>query len=174
MDHHRGPASISLIVSVALAVVLLRRTAGAALDAAVAINGLFGIGIGAFFAWRTGEAKDFFLPGILYNAGYAVAMLLSIVVRWPLVGFVIGSVIGDPTAWRHDPAVVRLCAGHLAADAAVLVRVVVQLPLYLTAGTTVTAWASRRSRWAGRCRSRRSPPWLAAGRGRTPVRSAVA
>ena len=74
------------------------------------INSLIGIGIGAFFASRTGEAKDVFLPGILYNAGYAGAMLLSIVTRWPVVGFMIGSVTGDPTAWRSDPGIVKLCS----------------------------------------------------------------
>ena len=30
-----------------------------------AVNGLFGIAIGAFIAWRTGEARDFYLPGII-------------------------------------------------------------------------------------------------------------
>ena len=29
--------------------------------------------------------------------------------RWPLVGFMVGSVAGDPTEWHRDPQVVRLC-----------------------------------------------------------------
>ena len=45
------------------------------------LNALVGIGIGAFFAWRAarggGDADDqalaYFLPGLLYNTGYAVA-----------------------------------------------------------------------------------------------------
>ena len=81
------------------------------------LNSLVGIGIGAFFAWRSarggGDANEqalaYFLPGILYNGGYAVLMALSILVRWPLVGFMVGSVAGDPTAWHRDPQVVRLC-----------------------------------------------------------------
>ncbi len=32
---------------------------------------------------------------MIYNAGYAALMVLSIVVRWPLVGFMVGSVAGD-------------------------------------------------------------------------------
>jgi len=75
------------------------------------LNSLVGIGIAAFFALRSGKAQDAFLPGILYNAGYAVAMLISILTRWPVVGFMIGAVTThDPFAWRRDPAIVRLCA----------------------------------------------------------------
>lgn len=104
------------------------------------LNACFGIGLGALFAWRAGQgggdagdqALAYFLPGILYNAGYGVLMVLSIVLRWPLVGFIVGSVTGDPTAWRSDPAVVRLCSRltWLLALPCV-VRVVVQAPVYL-------------------------------------------
>jgi pimeloyl-ACP methyl ester carboxylesterase len=52
-----------------------------------AINGLFGIGLGAIIAWRTGEARDFYLPGILISYGYAAGMILSVLVRHPLVGW---------------------------------------------------------------------------------------
>ena len=81
------------------------------------LNSLVGIGIGAFFAWRSarggGDANEqalaYFLPGILYNGGYAALMALSNLVGWPVVGFMVGSVEGDPTAWHSDPQVVRLC-----------------------------------------------------------------
>ena len=33
----------------------------------------------------------------------------SCLIRWPLVGFMVGSVTGDPTAWHEDQQVVRLC-----------------------------------------------------------------
>jgi hypothetical protein len=49
------------------------------------------------------------VPGLLYNTGYAVVMGLTCVTGWPLVGFMIGSVTGDPTAWHADRQVVRLC-----------------------------------------------------------------
>jgi hypothetical protein len=104
------------------------------------LNALVGIGIGALFAWRAarsgGDAGDqalaYFLPGLLYNLGYGLAMVLSIVVRWPLVGFIVGSVAGDPTAWHADRNVVRLCSRLtwlLALPC--LVRVLVQGPIYL-------------------------------------------
>lgn len=55
-----------------------------------AVNGLFGIGIGAFLAWRTGEAKNFYLPGILLTFGQAAVLLLSVVVRKPIIGYAWG------------------------------------------------------------------------------------
>jgi hypothetical protein len=104
------------------------------------LNAFFGIGLGALFAWRAarggGDAGDqalaYFLPGLLYNLVYAVLMIFTIAIRWPIVGFVVGSVSGDPTAWHGDPKIVRLCSRLtwlLAAPC--LVRVVVQGPFYL-------------------------------------------
>ena len=54
------------------------------------VNSLVGIGIAAVFASRTGKAEDVFLPGILYNAVYAVVLTLSVLVRWPVVGLMLG------------------------------------------------------------------------------------
>ncbi len=99
------------------------------------LNSLVGIAIAAFFALRSGRAENAFLPGILLNAGYGAAMIFSIVVRWPIVGFIIGSVTGDPTAWRSDPGIVRLCSRLtwlLVLPCAV--RVAVQYPIYLADG----------------------------------------
>jgi hypothetical protein len=104
------------------------------------VNALVGIGIGWFFvhlsASRGGsedeQALAYFLPGILYNAGYTVLLAFTNLIRWPLVGFMVGSVTGDPTAWHRDRQVVRLCS--LLTWLLVLpcvVRVVVQAPIWL-------------------------------------------
>lgn len=104
------------------------------------VNALVGIGIGWFFvhlaASRGGSADDqalaYFLPGLLYNTGYAVVMGLTCVTGWPLVGFMIGSVTGDPTAWHGNRQVVRLCTRLtwlLLTPCAV--RAVVQGPIWL-------------------------------------------
>jgi hypothetical protein len=131
---------LAVSVSVAAAVVLLVVRLTQRSSPQFVLNSLFGIGVGAFFAWRSarggGNADDqalaYFLPGLVYNAGYAVVMTLSNLARWPLVGFMVGSVAGDPTEWHRDPQVVRLCS-NLTWMLAVpcVVRVVVQLPLYL-------------------------------------------
>jgi hypothetical protein len=137
LTHELRPA---LWLSVATAAVLLVVRLVQRSTPQFVLNSLVGIGIGAVFAWRAarggGDANDqalaYFLPGIVYNAAYAGVMILSIVVRWPLVGFMVGSVAGDPTAWHSDPQVVRLCRNltwMLALPC--LLRVLVQLPVYL-------------------------------------------
>jgi hypothetical protein len=123
---------ISLLISVGLALVLLAARVVQRQPVQFVINSLFGIGIAALFASRSGHASDVYLPGIIYNGVYAAVMTLSILVRWPVVGLMLGSVTGDVTAWRQDPAVVRLCSRLtwlLVAPCAI--RVAVNLPLYL-------------------------------------------
>ena len=99
------------------------------------VTSLFGIGIAAVFAMRSGNAADAFLPGIIYNAVYAVVLSLSVLVRWPAIGLMIGPFIGhkeDFTSWRSDPAVVTL-ASRLTWLLVLpcVVRVVVQYPLWM-------------------------------------------
>jgi hypothetical protein len=131
---------VAVPVSVATALVLLVVRAVQRTTVQFVLNSLVGIGIGTFFAWRSArgggsadeQALAYFLPGLLYNSGYAVLMVLSNLVRWPLVGFMVGSVAGDPTEWHRDPQVVRLCRNLTWMLALPCVaRVAVQLPLYL-------------------------------------------
>ena len=130
----------SLLIAVGSAAVLLAVRLVERTTPQFVVNSLFGIGIGALFAWRAarggGDANDqalaYFLPGILYNAGYAVVMAFTIVVRWPIVGFMVGSVTGDPTGWRQDRGVVRLCSRLTwLLVLPCLIRVAVQAPVYL-------------------------------------------
>lgn len=95
-------------------------------------NGLVGIVLGALFATMSGRAETAFLPGIIQSAVWAVGLGVSILVRWPAVGFLVGSVLGDPTSWRDDPAIVKL-SNRLTVVMLLpmVVRVAVQYPLYL-------------------------------------------
>jgi hypothetical protein len=57
-------------------------------------------------------------------------------VGWPLVGFMVGSITGDPTAWHRDKQVVKLCSRLTwLLVAPCLLRVAVQAPIWL-AGTS--------------------------------------
>ena len=131
---------LSLVVSIgATAVLLLVRVVQRSTTQFV-LNALFGIGIGAFFAYRASQsggseedvARAVFTPGLIYNGVYAVVIVLTIVIGWPIVGFMVGSVMGDPTAWHSDKAMVRLCS-QLTWVLAIpcVIRVAVQLPLWL-------------------------------------------
>jgi Protein of unknown function (DUF3159) len=101
--------NLALIISVAsaLAIAIYRLSRRETIRHAV--NGLFGIGIGAFIAWKTGSAKAFYLPGILISFGYGVAMLASVPLRRPLVGWV-WSVLADGGRrdWLDRPKMVKL------------------------------------------------------------------
>jgi hypothetical protein len=93
--------------------------------------------IAALVASRTGRAQDIFLPGILYNGGLAVLSVLTIAIRKPLVGFIIGAATNDPTGWMHDRGLVKM-SSKLTAVLAVpyTLRFVIQLPLFL-AGSVI-------------------------------------
>jgi len=132
---------LALGVSVAAAVVLLVVRLVQRSTVQFVLNALVGIGIGWFFvsmsARNGGDANDqalaYFLPGILYNAVYTAVLSLTCLVRWPLVGFMVGSVTGDPTAWHKDRQVVRLCTRLTwLLVLPCLLRVVVQAPLWLS------------------------------------------
>lgn len=98
-----------------------------------AIAGFVGVGIAAFIAKQTGRAEDFFLPGLLLNTAYAAAYAISIAVRWPLIGLIVGPLAGEGMEWRKDPDRVRLYARVSWIWVGVFsVRLAVQLPLYLS------------------------------------------
>lgn len=132
--------SLALTVSVAAAGVALVIRLAQRSTVQFALNALFGIGIGWLFvrlAARGGGDEDaqalaYFLPGLLYNAGYGVLMALTCLIGWPIVGFMVGSVTGDPTAWHADRQIVRLCTRlTLLLAAPCFLRVLVQAPIWL-------------------------------------------
>jgi hypothetical protein len=98
-----------------------------------AVNGLFGIVIGAVVAWRSGEERNFYLPGMILSAGYVVAMLVSVAVRWPIIGWLWSVVVdGGKTRWRTDRNLVR-AFGWLTVLWAItyFVKLAIQVALYL-------------------------------------------
>lgn len=108
-----------------------------------AIAGLAGVALAAFIAARSGKAENFFLPGLLLNAAYGTAFLVSIVARWPLVGVIAGQLDGEGNAWRDDPVRVRAFARATWLWVGLfLTRLAVQLPLYL-AGAVVALGIAR-------------------------------
>ncbi|MGI9002187.1 MAG: DUF3159 domain-containing protein [Pseudonocardia sp.] len=72
-----------------------------------AVSGLLGVGLAAFIAYRTGEARGFYLPGLIYSAVFGLAFLTSVIVRWPLAGVIWHGINGDGQGWRRDPRLLR-------------------------------------------------------------------
>ncbi|PUA79651.1 DUF3159 domain-containing protein [Nocardioides currus] len=132
--------NLALIVSVSAAVVLLLVRLVQRSSVQFVVNALVGIGIGWLFVARSAanggseqeQALAYFLPGIIYNSGYTVVLALTCLVGWPIVGFMVGSVTGDPTAWHQDKQIVKLCTRLTwLLVLPCLLRVLVQAPVWL-------------------------------------------
>jgi hypothetical protein len=96
-----------------------------------AVSGLFGVGVAAFIAYRTGEARGFYLPGLIYSAVFAVAFLVSVIVRWPLAGVIWHGINGHGHGWRGNPRLLRAYTlASLLWTAVFVARLVVQGLLY--------------------------------------------
>jgi hypothetical protein len=94
--------------------------------------GLLAVCVAAVIALRTGRASDFFLLQLLSNAASALAWLVSIALRWPLLGVVVGTVLRQGRRWRRDPALLRAYQrGSLVWVGQYVVRVAAFVPLYL-------------------------------------------
>ena len=113
-----------------------------------ALAGMFGVLLSAFIASRTGNAANFYLPGLLLQAGYAIAYLTSILVGWPLIGVVLGPLLGEGFTWRDDPARRRVYTqASWLWFAMFSVRLAVQLPLYFLGMTVALGWVKVAMGW---------------------------
>lgn len=74
------------------------------------VRGLVGVLIALLFAAWSGEARDFFRPGIFVDAAYALAFGLSTLVGRPLVGVIYGALYRRGREWRRQPALRRVFA----------------------------------------------------------------
>ncbi len=70
-----------------------------------AVSGILGVAFCAFIAYRSGEARDFFLFGIWYSLVAGLVLLLSVLVRRPLVGVLWSVLTGSGSTWRSNPRV---------------------------------------------------------------------
>lgn len=96
-------ALAAVVAGTVVAIVRLSRggRVTAALASVAAVAG------GALIALYTGRAQDFFLIQLLSNVASALAWAVSILIRWPLLGVVVGILLGQKTRWRRDPDLVR-------------------------------------------------------------------
>ncbi len=123
------------------------------------LTSIFATGLAAFFALRSGNAEDAFLPGILTSLAYLAGSLVSVLVRWPVVGLMVGVAdqaavaAGDPFRWRRNAAAVRVCSRlTLVLVAVYVIRVGIMGPLYLAgnvAGLTIAKVALGWPLWVG-------------------------
>lgn len=119
-------------VALALVAAVSRLVARSSLN--YVFGGLVGVGIGTIWAWRTGQAQDFFVWGLYVNAGGVLLALVSILVRRPLVGLVVGTLLPGLSGWQQDPGARRRFALATWLWVGLFgLRLAVQLPLYTSA-----------------------------------------
>lgn len=165
--HLADKLKVAVVVAVATALVIAVFRLTRKQPIRHAINGLFGIALGAWLALRSGDERDFYLPGILLAVGYGVALIASVLVKRPLVGWIWSVVMaGGSSQWRSEPKLVRtfgwltilwaaiylvkagIQAALYTADMATMlgvVRIVLGYPPYLLL-LAITVWAVRRAR----------------------------
>lgn len=127
-DDVREAAMVALALSAILGVFrLLRRE-----KLQSAVTGVIGVLICYLLVRSTGKAEDFYLPGLFINAGYGALYLVTNIAGWPIIGLVLGPLLGEDLHWRKVPERKRAYqrAGWLWVGL-FLLRIAVQLPLYL-------------------------------------------
>jgi hypothetical protein len=93
--------------------------------------GVLGTAVSALVALRTGRAEDFFLVQMTANAASALAWMVSVAFRWPLLGVIVGALLGQRARWREDPDLLRAyCRASWVWVAQYLIRVAVFTPLW--------------------------------------------
>ena len=107
-----------------------------------AFSGLIGVGICALISKRTGNAADFYLPGLWINAGYGLLYAITNLVKWPILGVMLGPILGENLLWRKDSARLNayIKAGWLWV-AMFAARLIVQYPLYKSGNINVLGTA---------------------------------
>lgn len=135
---------LSLVVSVGFAAVftavrLLQRS-----PIGAALGGLIAAAVAAALALWTGRPQDNFVPGLITNAVYGSAFLVSALIGWSLIGLAVGYLMNDGIRWRQDARRRRAFFWLAIAWAGLFfARLAVQLPLYLAgteATTTLGTW----------------------------------
>ncbi|MFR9755075.1 DUF3159 domain-containing protein [Streptomyces sp. TR06-5] len=109
-----------------------------------AFSGVFGVVVGVAFAVFTGNAKDFYLPGMLYGLGLSLAYLISAATGFPLLGIILGPVFKENLSWRHrNPGRKRAYVrASYAWGLIFLGKSAILFPLYFFADPTRFGWVT--------------------------------
>jgi hypothetical protein len=131
-----GALVAAVVASLALSALFLAWRLVRRQNVTAAIGGAVGAGLSAVLALVTSDSRNFFVIGLLTNAAYGTVLLVSVLVRWPLIGVAASFLLGDQATWRNDPVKRRLGTWlTLLWIGLFAVRLVVELPFYLAGRT---------------------------------------
>ena len=132
------PLYLSLALSVGMAAVFTVLRFAQRSTPAAALGGLVAAGAAAALALWTGDGRDNFVFGLITNAVYGTAYLVSALVGWSLIGLLVGFLVGEGVEWRKDRRKRRVFFWlAIAWSAMFFARLAVQLPLYLAHETAL-------------------------------------
>ncbi|MFD1832149.1 DUF3159 domain-containing protein [Streptomyces desertarenae] len=134
--HTAAVAALGLSVLLALVRLVRRETLKHA------FSGVFGVAVGAVFAMMSGDAKDFYLPGMLYTLGLAVAYCLSALLRFPLIGVLLGPLMRENLSWRtRNPGRLKAYTKATWAWGLILLgKSAILFPIYFWGDVTQLGW----------------------------------
>jgi len=102
------------------------------------ISGIVGVLICAYFANRSGQASDFYIPKLLTNLGYGSAYLIGNILGWPILGLVLGPLLGENFEWRNNPVRKKM---YIRASwiwvGMFFSRIAIQYPIYRSGNVTL-------------------------------------
>lgn len=131
------PLILPLGVSVGLAAIFTIVRLVQKSPPSAALGGLIAAVAAAGLALWTGRGEDNFVPGLITNAVYGSAILVSALIGWSVIGLAAGFLMGEGTAWRTDRRKRRAFFWLGIAWAALFfARLAVQFPLYLAGDVT--------------------------------------
>jgi hypothetical protein len=107
-----------------------------------AFSGVFGVAFGVAFAMFTGSAKGFYLPGLLYTLGLALAYIVTTLAGAPLIGVILGPIFKENLSWRtRNPGRKKAYTkSSWAWGLILLAKCAILFPLYVWADATQLGW----------------------------------
>ena len=118
-------AALSLSITLAIIRLIMKDTIQHS------VSGVIGVLICAYFASRTGSATGFYIPKLLTNLGYGSVYMIANLAGWPILGLVLGPLLGENLTWRKNPARKKM---YIKASwiwvAMFFSRIAVQYPIY--------------------------------------------
>lgn len=96
-----------------------------------AVGGFIAAVFCAYFAWRTGSAKSYYAPSLWKNSAFLAIYGLSIAARFPLIGLILGPILGENLEWRNSKSRYRAYRNATWVWFGLFaIRLIIQYPLY--------------------------------------------
>jgi hypothetical protein len=130
--------SVAIPVGLAIVFVIVRAITRTPWSSALA--GVIGLALSAGLALITGRAEDNFVLGFFINGAFLIALLVSLAVRWPLIGVIVSLIRSEGSAWRADKAKFRVALiATILWSGLFALRLGVELPLYFAENAAALA-----------------------------------